>query len=187
MTDNAIAPAPADRAAVDRELDDAREQSAASREILAALGRDVANPGTVLDTIVEYAARLCGATAAQLFLADGDTFRVSRVSGDTPEEYRQHLLENPIARTRSSTVGRAAEDRRTHQIIDVLNDADYGRLDLQQLTGFRTLLSTPMLLQDEVVGVLSLWRTDVAPSTIGNANASRSSPCRGRSCCAKST
>ena len=75
MTDNAIAPAPGDRAAVDRELDDAREQSAASREILAALGRDVANPGTVLDTVVEYAARLCGATAAQLFLADGDMFR----------------------------------------------------------------------------------------------------------------
>ncbi len=163
MTDNAIAPLPGDAAALDRELCDAREQSAASREILAALGRDVANPGTVLDTIVEYAARLCGATAAQLFLADGDFFRISRVSGDTPEEYRQYLVENPIARTRSSTVGRAAEDRRTHQIIDVLNDADYGRLDLQQLTGFRTLLSTPMLLQDEVVGVLSLWRTDVAP------------------------
>ena len=52
---------------------------------------------------------------------------------------------------------------RTHQIPDVLDDADYGRHDLQQLTGFRTLLSTPMILQDEVVGVLSLWRTDVAP------------------------
>ena len=52
---------------------------------------------------------------------------------------------------------------RTHQIPDVLNDADYGRRDLQQRAGFRTLLSTPMILQDEVVGVLSMWRTDVAP------------------------
>lgn len=147
----------------DDELRAAREQSAASREILAALGRDVADPGAVLDTIVEHAARLCGATAAQLFVVDGDGFRLSRVSGATPEEYREYLANNPIARDRSSTVGRAAEDRCTHQVADVLGDADYGRLDLQRLTGFRTLLSTPLLSDDEVVGVLSMWRVDVAP------------------------
>ena len=146
-----------------QELRDARHQSAASREILAALGRDVANPGAVLDTIVEYAARLCGAHAAQLYLLEGEVFRLSRVSGETPEEYREYLLDHPIARNRSSAVGRAAEDMRTHQIPDVLNDADYGRKDLQSRTGFRTLLSTPMILENEVVGVLSMWRTDVAP------------------------
>ena len=146
-----------------RELHDAREQLAASREILAALGRDVSNPGTVLKTVLEYAARLCGAAAAQLFIRDGDTFRVSRVSDETPEKYRRYLMANPIAPNRMSTVGRAAEDKRTHHIPDVLADADYGRLDLQRLTGFRTLLSTPMILEDEVVGVLTMWRTDVAP------------------------
>ncbi|WP_029114393.1 GAF domain-containing protein [Mycobacterium sp. URHB0044] len=146
-----------------KELRDARHQSAASREILAALSRDVANPGAVLDIVVEYAARLCGARAAQLFLLDGDVFRVSRVAGETPEEYRQYLREHPIARDRSSAVGRAAEDKRTNQIADVLKDAEYARGDLQKLTGFRTLLSTPMILEDEVVGVLSMWRTDVAP------------------------
>lgn len=147
----------------DDELHTAREQSAASREILAALSRDAADPGAVLDTIVEYAVRLCGATAAQLFVVDGDGFRLSRVSGATPEEYREYLASHPIARNRSSTVGRAAEDRRTHQVADVLSDAEYGRLDLQRLTGFRTLLSTPLLSQDDVVGVLSMWRVDVAP------------------------
>ncbi|HYO02982.1 MAG TPA: ATP-binding protein [Mycobacterium sp.] len=135
----------------------------ASREILAALGRDAANPGAVLDAVVEFAARLCGAKAAQLFLADGDVFRVSGVSGDTPDEYRAYLVDHPIARDRSSMVGRAAEDKCTNQIADVLSDTEYGRTDLQTRTGFRTLLSTPMLLEDEVVGVLSMWRTDVAP------------------------
>ncbi len=147
----------------DRELHDAREQLAASREILAALGRDVSNPGAVLDTVLEYAARLCGAAAAQLFIRDDEVFRLSRVSDETPEEYRGYLMAHPIARNRMSTVGRAAEDKCTVQIPDVLADAEYGRLDLQQITGFRTLLSTPMLLQDEVVGVLVMWRTDVAP------------------------
>ncbi len=146
-----------------KELRDARHLSAASREILAALSRATADPGEILDTIVEYAKRLCGAQAAQLFLLEGDVFRVSRVAGNTPEEYRKSLEAKPIARNRSSAVGRAAEDRNTVQIPDVLADADYGRHDLQKLTGFRTMLSTPMILQNEVVGVLSLWRTDVVP------------------------
>ena len=47
-----------------QQLRDAREQSAASREILAALGRAGANPGDILDTILEHAARLCRAQAA---------------------------------------------------------------------------------------------------------------------------
>jgi len=117
----------------------------------------------VLDTVVDEATRLCGAQAAQLFLLKGDMFRLSRVAGETPQEYRDYLEDHPIARNRSSTVGRSAEDRHTHQIRDVLEDPDYGRHDLQRLAGFRTLLSTPMILEDEVVGVLSMWRTDVKP------------------------
>jgi GAF domain-containing protein len=146
-----------------QELQEARNQSAASREILAALGRSAANPGVVLDTVVEYAAHLCRARAAQLFLLDGDVFVLSRVAGETPEEYRKYLEDHPIARNRSSIVGRAAEDRCTQQIPDVREDAEYGRPDLQSRAGFRSLMSTPIILEDEVVGVLTMWRTDVAP------------------------
>ena len=144
-------------------LRDAREQSAASREILAALGRAGAKPGEILDTILEHAAHLCRAQASQLYLLKGDVFRLSRVSGEIPTEYRKLLLDQPLARNRSSIVGRAAEEMRTIQIPDVLKDADYGRHDLQRLAGYRTLLSTPMILQNEVVGVLTMWRTKVDP------------------------
>jgi signal transduction histidine kinase/ActR/RegA family two-component response regulator len=144
-----------------QELKDARHQSKASQKILAALGRAVANPGDVLDTVLEEAAQLCGAQVAQLYLLEGDVFHLSRVSGEIPEEYRKHLEDHPVVRNRSSAVGRAAEDMCTHQIPDVLNDAEYGRKDLQQRAGFRTMLATPMILQDELVGVLSMWRTEV--------------------------
>ena len=146
-----------------QELKDAQSQSAASRKILAALGRAVANPGDVLDTVLEEAARLCEAQVAQLYLLKGDVFVLSHVSGEIPEEYRKHLQDHPVLRNRSSAVGRAAEEMRTHQIRDVLNDAEYGRTDLQERAGFRTMLATPMILQDELVGVLSMWRTDVKP------------------------
>lgn len=144
-------------------LRDAREQSAASREILAALGRAGADPGHILDTILERAASLCRAHAATLYIPEGDKFLLSRDTGRIPEEFRKLLMDQPLARNRSSTVGRAAEEMRTIQIPDVLNDAEYKREDLQQLAGYRTLLSTPMILQNEVAGVLSMWRTNVAP------------------------
>jgi signal transduction histidine kinase len=148
---------------LNEQLRDAREQSAASREILAALGRAGDDPGAILDTILERAAQLCRAQAATLYIPEGEVFRLSRDTGKIPQEFRNLLRDQPLARNRSSTVGRAAEEMRTIQIPDVLNDAEYGRSDLQRLAGFRTLLSTPMILQDEVVGVLSMWRTNVNP------------------------
>ena len=146
-----------------RDLDDAMEQSLASREILLALGRQGDSSDQILDTIVERARRLCRADAAQLALLDGDVFRLSRLSGDVSEDFGSYMREHPVERSRASIVGRVAEDRRTQQITDVLGDPEYGRQDLQRLAGFRTLLAAPMVLGDEVVGVLTMWRTAVAP------------------------
>ena len=53
-------------------------------------------------------------------------------------------------------------DRRTQQIPDVLDDPGYDRLDLQRIGGFRSLLSTPLILEDEVVGALSMFHPEVA-------------------------
>jgi signal transduction histidine kinase/ActR/RegA family two-component response regulator len=150
-------------AAPGQALEDALEQSLASREILLALGRERGGSDQILDTIIERAARLCRADVAQLYLLDGDVFRLSRMYGDMPEEFRRYLPDHPMDLSRTTLTGRVALDRRTQQIEDVLDDPDYGRQDLQRLAGFRVLLSAPMLLDDEVVGVLSMWRTQVLP------------------------
>ena len=144
-------------------LQDAQEQLLASREILLALARERGGSEQILDTIIERAARLCRADAAHLYLLDGDVFRVSRMFGEIPEEYRRYLPDHPVRLSRATLMGRVALDRRTQQIEDVLADPDYGRQDLQRLAGYRVLLSAPMLLGDEVVGVLLMWRTRVDP------------------------
>ena len=78
---------------LEQALRDAREQSSASREILHALGRERDGSGRILDTIIERAARLCRADAAQLFLVDGAVLRLSRLSGAVPEEWRAYVEE----------------------------------------------------------------------------------------------
>jgi signal transduction histidine kinase/ActR/RegA family two-component response regulator len=146
-----------------RDLFDATSQLAATNEVLQALSRAGQDPGAVLDTIIESAGRLCQADACQLYIVEGDTFRLPRITGAYPHEYVEQLARHPVAITRDSLVGRVALDRVTQQLVDVLADPSYGRQDLQQLAGFRTLMSAPMLVEEEVVGVLSVWRTEVDP------------------------
>jgi signal transduction histidine kinase/ActR/RegA family two-component response regulator len=142
---------------------DVRAQAAATQEILAALGRAGADPEEILDVIVDRAKDLCGAQVCQLFLVEPDVIRMSRISGSFPEDFRQYMRDHPIARNRISLVGRAAVDRSSQRVDDVLTDQDYGRGDIQQLAGYRSLLTAPMMLDDEVVGVLCMWRTEVNP------------------------
>ena len=144
------------------QLRDALEQSRASREIIEALGREGDSSGRILDTIVERSARLCRADAGQLYLLEGDLFRQTRTWGISAE-FRQYVRGHPVQLSRSSLTGRVALDRRTQQIADVMTDPEYGRLDLAQVGGFRTLLAAPMLLGDEVVGAISIFRKSVAP------------------------
>src|SRR5215471_14074965 len=146
------------------ELAQAREQLAATSEVLAVLGRSASDLDAVLETVVESARKLCGADVGLVFLTDGDKYRFAYGSGMTPE-YRELITDNPVALDRRSLAGRVALDRRATQITDVLADPDYGRVDAQRAAGYRTIMGVPMLLDDEVVGVLSLWRTEVDPFT----------------------
>ncbi len=45
----------------------------------------------------------------------------------------------------------------------MLADPNYGRQDAQRIEGFRTTMGAPMLLDDDVIGVLLVWRTEVDP------------------------
>ncbi|MDR7112203.1 signal transduction histidine kinase/ActR/RegA family two-component response regulator [Microbacterium trichothecenolyticum] len=141
---------------------DATEQFAAMNEVLLALGRSASDPDSALDTIVESARRLCRSDAAQVYLVDGDYFALSSWVG-VPSALVEHITAHPFRIDRASLLGRVARDRKLQQIPDVLSDAEYGRQDAQELGHYRTLMSAPMLLDDEVVGVLSLWRTHVSP------------------------
>jgi GAF domain-containing protein len=145
-----------------RDLSNAREQLAATNEILTSLGRHASNPDAVLATIVASARSLCQTEAAQIWLREGDGYRLSQGVG-LSEKFASYLRQHPVTQDQTSLVGRVGIDRRTQQIADVLADPEYGRQDLQRIAGYRTLMSSPMLLDERVVGVLSVWRNRVQP------------------------
>ncbi len=145
-----------------RDLNDAQERLRATGEVLQALGRSGSDLDDVFRTVVRSAQRLCRGDAAQLHLYERGAYRLAWHSGLT-DEYRAFMAEHPIVADRATLVGRVGLDRRTQQIDDVLADPEYRRTDAQRLGRFRTIIGAPMLLGGEVVGVLSVWRTQVAP------------------------
>ena len=147
---------------VEDELAEVREQLAATSEVLAVIGRSTSDLEAVLKTVIESARRLCAADAGEVFLVDGDRYRFAYGSGMTPE-YRELITNRTVVLDRGTLAGRVGLDRRATQITDVLADPDYGLADAQRMAGYRTIMGVPMLLDGEVVGMLSVWRTQVDP------------------------
>jgi signal transduction histidine kinase/CheY-like chemotaxis protein len=145
-----------------RDMDALREQFEAADEVLSAMGRSAADPDTVLTTIVESARRLCRSQAAYLCRLEGRVYQLIKSTGLTEESIR-FIAEHPMPVDRDTLIGRVGLERRTQQIPDVLADPDYGRHDIQRVAGFRTTMGAPMLLDDEVIGALVLWRNEVNP------------------------
>ena len=138
------------------------EQLTAADAVLIALGRSSSDAGAVLATVAESARRLCRCQGVQIYLLHGDEFELAATVGLSPE-LEHYIAQHPLRRDRDTMAGRVALDRRIHQVADVLTDPGYGRRDIQEIAGYRTLISAPLIIDDEVVGAISLWRTKVEP------------------------
>ncbi len=144
------------------DLAEARKQLAATSEVLSALGRSASDLDAILGTVVQSARSLCRADVAQIHLMEGELIKLARSSG-LSQEGIDYMTRNPVRRDRGSLIGRVGLYGRTQQITDVVADADYGRIEFQRMTGLRTTLGVPMMLDDELIGVLNVWRNEVDP------------------------
>jgi signal transduction histidine kinase/ActR/RegA family two-component response regulator len=139
-----------------------QDQFEAATEVLRAVGRSAGDVEAVLTTIVESACRLCRSDAAHLYLLDQGVYRMIKAFG-LSEESIDYVAQHPMPVDRDTLIGRVALDRSTQQIPDVVSDPSYGRLDLQRVAGFRTTMGAPLIVDDEVVGAMAVWRNQVSP------------------------
>jgi len=147
-----------------KELRQSLQQQTATADVLKIISRSSVDLETVLDTLVETAARLCRADQANMFRHRDDRYHLVAWHG-LSDEAKEFLLTHPLSADRGTLSGRVQLERRTVHIPDVLTDPEYTYREGQKIQGHRTMLGIPLLRQDSLVGIFSINRTRVDPFT----------------------
>jgi len=151
-----------------RELSESLDQQTATSEVLKVISSSPGELTPVFDAMLENATRLCEAQMGELWLCeDADVPRIVSMQGSPPEwiEFRgQHPDLRPGPMT---AVGRVRRTRQTIHVTDIKADdpasGDPFRLAFARMVGARTLVAVPMLKDDDLVGIIVIYRMQQRP------------------------
>src|SRR3974390_2955544 len=146
------------------ELRESLQQQTATADVLKVISRSAFDLRTVLQTLIESAARLCDADKASVIRERNGGFYSAEAYGYS-REFMDYVRGIPIKDERGRASGRALLEGRVVHIADVKADPDYTLVEGQRLGDYRTILCVPMLREGVPIGVLALTRSEVRPFT----------------------
>ena len=157
-------------AARERELAEASEQQTATSEVLRVISSSSGELKPVFQAMMENATRVCQARFGILWLREGDGFR-SVALHNVPPAYAEERQREPLIRPGPGTgLARVAKTKQVVHVGDVRAEEAYTqrdplRVSTVELGGYRTVLDVPMLTDNDLVGVITIYRQEVEPFT----------------------
>ena len=147
-------------AEIQKQFTEALQQQTATADILRAIASSPTDLQSVLDTLVESAARLCDASDAVLLLREDDFLRIAAHYGEIPVVDKWPVSRDWVA-------GRSVVDRKPVYVHDLLaEEAEFPLAHaFARQTGYRSLFAVPLMQQQEAIGAISIRRIEVRPFT----------------------
>src|SRR5262249_34270290 len=146
------------------ELRESLQQQTATADVLKVISRSTFDLQPVLEALTESATRLCGAPLGNIFQFDGEFLRLAAAYGAWPG-FTDYLNAHPLRPGPGTVAGKAAFERRSIHVRDVLQEPDYELSELIKQQGYRTILAVPMLREGVLRGVITVLKTEVEPFT----------------------
>ena len=147
-----------------RERDEALKQQRATSEVLKVISSSPGELEPVFKAMLESALRICEAKFGMLMLHNsGDGSFNTCVMVGAPPALVEALLHRSFTPPPGVPLDRMLRTKKTVHSIDAA--AEKAKPLSAQLAGARSHISVPMVKQNEVVGSISIYRTEVQPFT----------------------
>jgi signal transduction histidine kinase len=152
-----------------KQLAEALERQAATSEVLRLISSSPGELQPVFDAILSNATRICEAKFGDLYLRDGDAFRMA-ATHDSPSAYAAARRRSPLRPPPDAPLGLVAITKQVAHIADITTIPSYVEGDPfvvagVELAGYRTVLAAPMLKDNELIGAITSCRQEVRPFT----------------------
>jgi GAF domain-containing protein len=145
------------------ELRQSLEQQTATADVLHVISSSPGELKPVFHSVLEKATRLCGASFGTLFLIEGESFR--RVAlHNAPAKYGEFTDKNPLIPYRQSrSLNRLTETKQAVHVTDMM--VEEPETPVTKFGNARSLVTVPMLKDNELVGAIGIFRQEVRPFT----------------------
>ena len=153
-----------------RELSESPEQQTATSDVLKVISSFAGRIAAGFQCDTGKRNRICGAKFASLRLSEGDQFRTVSLYNAPAALSNTGEARHWFVPTPNPPLGRTALTKQVIQIDDVKKGAAYNKRDPLvvagvDLGGYRTVLTVPMLKEDVLIGIVSIYRQEVRPFT----------------------